>query len=193
MRLREIVLLEYRSAQEEIDALRAHIGELHQEMKRYKGVGIGGGLDPRFESQRRRIKAAIDAAKERLAQVRSAEEARPEIEAGKRAFADRPPRGRGPSRPPTKLRGADLEAAIRLAVEDMSAGVPGSVSGEEIADYIRVHFGEEVARTTVDRHLSNNPNLADLDKYRKVGRSAGTTDIDREMRYHQEMRKRDRF
>ena len=193
MRLKEIVLLEYRSTQEEIDALRAHIGELHQELKRYKTVGLAGGLDPRFESQRRRLKSAIDADKERLAQLRSAERVRPEIEAGRRAMADRPPPMDRPSRRPTSLRGDDLVAAIRLAVEDMSAGVPGSVSGEEIADYIKKHFGEDVARTTVDRHLSNNPDLADLDKFRKVGRSAGTTDIDREMRYHREMRKRDRF
>jgi hypothetical protein len=78
----------------------------------------------------------------------------------------------------------ERKAALRAAMEDLAGGRPGTVSSENIA----TRTGME--RRYIDKLLSNEKDLLDLEKYRKVGRSAGTTDHDRELRAMRELKKR---
>ena len=183
------VLLEA-DVEDEVQRLKAELGQRIKERDKYHKVGIGNTINPRWAQ----ANAAVKAVRDQLNLVRERSAARTDIEAGRKAMQAAPPPAERPKRKPTTLKGSDLEAAIRMAVEEMAQNefgemVPGTVSGEDIHDWIRKNLGEEVARTTIDRHLSNNPALKDLERYRKVGRTAGTTDLDRMAGYFKRLKK----
>jgi hypothetical protein len=75
-----------------------------------------------------------------------------------------------------------LENAIRRVMMDLTDNLSprfaASISAYEIADELGV------ARTTVDRELSNNPKLRDLEAFRKLGKRPGMTDQDKADRFH---------
>lgn len=177
--------------EDEMQRLRNEISALYKERDRYPStVGLGREPDPR----RRRVEAAIRAKREQINDLKARAPARADIEAGRETMRNAPPPSERPkTREPSTLHGKDQEAAIRMAVEELSQGVPGTVSGQDISDYIKRALGETVSRRTVDMQLSNNPALRDLEKFRKVGRTAGTTDRDRELRYQREMAKHGHF
>lgn len=79
-----------------------------------------------------------------------------------------------------------LADAIHRVMKDLtnnfSPEKAQSVAAHEIADELGV------ARTTVDRELSNNPKLRKLEPFRKLGKRAGMTDDDRAARYHRMQR-----
>lgn len=74
-----------------------------------------------------------------------------------------------------------LADAITRVMKDLTNGFASdkaaSVAAQEIADELGV------ARTTVDRELSNNPNLRKLEPFRKLGKRPGMTDADKAERY----------
>lgn len=81
----------------------------------------------------------------------------------------------------------DKKALIRQAVMDISKGRPGSVTATQLADWNKGAIGLD--KRAIDRYLSDDPELRDLDKYRAVGKRTGTTDADREQRYWKELNK----
>lgn len=81
----------------------------------------------------------------------------------------------------------DKKALIRQAVMDISGGRPGSVTATQLADWNKGAIGLD--KRAIDRYLSDDPELRDLDKYRAVGKRVGMTDTDREARFNREMNK----
>jgi hypothetical protein len=80
----------------------------------------------------------------------------------------------------SRVKGSLAKAIRKTMMEltnNMSAQYLQSIPAHEIATKLNL------ARTTVDRELSNNPELRDLEPFRKLGKQVGTTDKDREDRH----------
>lgn len=81
----------------------------------------------------------------------------------------------------------DKKALIRQAVMDISKGRPGTVTATQLQNWNQGAIGLD--KRAIDRYLSDDPELRDLDKYRAVGKRTGMTDADREQRYWKELNK----
>ena len=67
-----------------------------------------------------------------------------------------------------------IRTVMNEITNNLSAEFLGKIPAHEIADKLGV------ARTSVDKELSNNPKLRDLEPYRVLGKQVGTTDKHRE-------------
>lgn len=81
--------------------------------------------------------------------------------------------------PETKIR------LIKQAVEELSGGMIGAVSGEQIARWKNGAIG--LSRVQIDNLLSNHPELRNLDKHRAAGSRYRETLADREASYRRKL------
>lgn len=70
---------------------------------------------------------------------------------------------------------------IRAAIEEIAKGRIGMVTGEMLEGWQNNKIG--LNKRQIDRILSDNPSMRDLDKYRARGRQVGGTLADREAAY----------